>query len=93
MQPNFPQNSMKMKKIGPRVGAHPQFYHVEPPLTEIDVPSGEKSASDSSQNPSDHDKTKCPPYFQVSHQLLTGQMQYRIQNFQVYFSLFSKKKP
>ena len=30
--PNFPENSMKIKKIGQREVARPQFYYVDPLL-------------------------------------------------------------
>ena len=30
--PNFPKNCMKLKEFGPRGGARPKFYYVDPPL-------------------------------------------------------------
>ena len=33
--PNFPKNCMKLKEFGPRGGASPKFYYVDPPLINI----------------------------------------------------------
>ena len=30
--PKFPKNCMKLKEFGPRGGARPKFYYVDPPL-------------------------------------------------------------
>ena len=34
--PNFPENCLKMKKIGPRRGgARPKFHYIDPPLPTV----------------------------------------------------------